>query len=166
MIYKRDQTVNTSDLIKTQNIATNTLAEPKVTKRTTSSNTEAVPTKTIGVNYEPVIEPSSSKEGMKEHTSKIPRPSPSVQRKFTRQDTFTVNTIAPVSLTSITTTTTIIKSPGLKSPTQVLKSPNYIAKSPHLPICSNPSSLFDFRKTPERTIATEVEECPVEKVLK
>ena len=166
MIYKRDQTVNTSDLIKTQNIATNTLAEPKVTKRTTSSNTEAVTTKTIGVNYEPVLEPSSSKESMKEHTSKIPRPSPSVQRKFTRQDTFTVNTIAPVSLTSITTTTTIIKSPGLKSPTQVLKSPNYIAKSPHLPICSNPSSLFDFRKTPERIIVTDVEECPVEKVLK
>ncbi|KAL7014325.1 hypothetical protein ACKWTF_015862 [Chironomus riparius] len=165
MIYKRDQTVNTSDLIKTQHTATNTLAEPKVTKRTTSSNTEAVATKTIGVNYEPVLEPSSSKESMKEHTSKIPRPSPSVQRKFTRQETFTVNTIAPVSLTSITTTT-IIKSPGLKSPTQVLKSPNYITKSPHLPISSNPSSMFDFRRTPDRIIVTDIDECPVEKVLK
>ena len=162
MIFKRDQNVNTSDLVKTQNIATNTLAEPKVTKRTTSSNTEAVVTKTIGVNYEPAIEPSSSRESM---TSKIPRPSPSVQRKFTRQDTFTINTMAPVSLTSITTTT-IIKSPGLKSPTQVLKSPNFITKSPNLPICSNPSSMFEFRRTPERIIVTDVEECPVEKVLK
>ncbi|XP_070508383.1 KN motif and ankyrin repeat domain-containing protein 2 isoform X2 [Chironomus tepperi] len=161
MIYKRDQTVNTSDLIKTQNTATNTTVEPQVTKRTTSSNTEAVPTKTIGINYEPVIEPSSSKESMKEYTSKIPRPSPSVQRKFTRQDTFTVNTIAPVSLTSITTTTTVIKSPS-----PILKSPSYYAKSPHLPISSNPSSLFDFRRTPDRIIVTDVEECPVEKVLK
>lgn len=164
LIYKKDQTVNTSDLIRTQNSATNTIAEPKVTKRTTSSNTDAIIQKTIGVNYEPVLESSSSNGSM---TSKIPRPSPSVQRKFNRQDTFTVSTTAPISLTSIMTTT-IIKSPtpsGLKSPTS-LKSPSYLTKSPHLPISGNPSSLFEFRKTPERIIVTEPDECPVEKVFK
>lgn len=87
VVLKKDQNVHTDDLIKVHNTSTNTIAPKEVQKRTTACNTTAVDVKSVGVNCEEVILPLSTSGS----ASKIPRPSPSVQRKFVRQETFTVN---------------------------------------------------------------------------
>lgn len=118
--------------------------------------------------------------------SKIPRPSPGVQRKFLRQDTFTVTSGAqeppkevetPPSVASILSKLKESSPVSLESP----KSPQ--VKSHHVNISSifgtsreaspekspspfraNPSAFFDVRRTPERE-RTPVSECPVEKAI-
>lgn len=87
VVLKKDQIVHTDDLIKVHNSSTNTVAPKEVQKRTTACNTTVVNVKSVGVNCEEVLVPLSTSGS----ASKIPRPSPGVQRKFVRQETFTVN---------------------------------------------------------------------------
>lgn len=86
---KRDQMVHTGDLLKVQQAGTNTPPALVAITRSTASNTNLVTLKSIGTNCENQTESLSlSHLG---NSSKIPRPSPMAQRKFVRQDTFTVS---------------------------------------------------------------------------
>ena len=104
---KRDQMVHTKDLVELNQIGTNTPPVVVPTTRSTASNTSAIFTKNVGVNCEYVPESLgtvlSQRESVREALgiglsqlgngnggSKIPRPSPMAQRKFVRQETFTV----------------------------------------------------------------------------
>lgn len=93
---KRDQMVHTADLVKLNQTGTNT---PKIVvpiTRSTASNTNVVDVKSVGINCETQSESlgiPTSHQG----SSKIPRPSPMAQRKFTRQETFTVSTKSSIS---------------------------------------------------------------------
>lgn len=96
---KRDQIVHTADLIKFQQIGTNTPPPPIPLMRTTASNTNLITTKSVGVNSDNQAEMFNVGTVMNHQgvSSKIPRPSPMAQRKFVRQETFTVNsTSAPI----------------------------------------------------------------------
>lgn len=93
---KRDQIVHTGDLIKVLQAGTNTPPPVVAVTRSTACNTNSVLVKSVGVNCE-----TSQLEGTQNHlgnslmvnsSSKIPRPSPMAQRKFVRQETFTVST--------------------------------------------------------------------------
>jgi hypothetical protein len=93
---KRDQIVHTGDLVKVQQIGTNTPPPVFAITRSTASNTNLVTVKSVGVNCE---QTQNSMESLSLNhlgtSSKIPRPSPMAQRKFVRQDTFTVSTSPP-----------------------------------------------------------------------
>lgn len=90
VLQKRDQMVHTKDLVQLHQTGTNTpLAVVPIT-RSTASNTNAVTTKTVGVNCENQSEPLGALLNQ-QGNSKIPRPSPMAQRKFVRQETFTVS---------------------------------------------------------------------------
>lgn len=89
---KCDQIVHTGDLVKVQQIGTNTPPALVAITRSTASNTNSVTLKSVGTNCEQAQSQSESHFGT---SSKIPRPSPMAQRKFTRQDTFTVSTNPP-----------------------------------------------------------------------
>lgn len=86
---KRDQMVHTKDLVKQHQIGTNTPPVVVPITRSTASNTAAVTTKTVGVNCETQSETLGVSLNL-QGNSKIPRPSPMAQRKFVRQETFTV----------------------------------------------------------------------------
>lgn len=91
MSPKRDQMVHAGDLIKLHQTGTNTPPPLVAITRSTASNTNAVSLKSVGINCEHQFESlgaTSSHQG----NSKIPRPSPMAQRKFVRQETFTVAT--------------------------------------------------------------------------
>lgn len=87
---KRDQMVHTGDLVKVQQTGTNTPATPVATTRTTASNTNSVTLKSVGTNCEHQTENLNLSVNQIGNSSKIPRPSPMAQRKFVRQDTYTV----------------------------------------------------------------------------
>lgn len=90
VLQKRDQMVHTKDLVQLHQTGTNTpLAVVPIT-RSTASNTNAVTTKTVGVNCENQSETLGALLNQ-QGNSKIPRPSPMAQRKFVRQETFTVS---------------------------------------------------------------------------
>lgn len=93
---KRDQIVHTGDLIKVLQAGTNTPPPVVALTRSTACNTSAPLVKSVGINCE-----TSQLETTQNHlgnglalnnSSKIPRPSPMAQRKFVRQETFTVST--------------------------------------------------------------------------
>lgn len=108
--------------------------------------------------------------------SKIPRPSPSVQRKFVRQETFTVTggatqEVPPPSVASILSKLKESSPVPLESPkTQHVNISSIFGTSREAsPIKSpsafgNVSAFFDVRRTPERE-RTPVSECPVEKAI-
>lgn len=90
VLPKRDQMVHTGDLIKLHQTGTNTPPPLVAITRSTASNTNAVSLKSVGINCETQLETlgaSLNHQG----NSKIPRPSPMAQRKFVRQETFTVS---------------------------------------------------------------------------
>lgn len=87
---KRDQMVHTGDLIKLNQTGTNTPPAPVAITRSTASNTITVDVKSVGVNSENLIDTHGtllSHQG----SSRIPRPNAVGQRKFMRQETFTVS---------------------------------------------------------------------------
>lgn len=87
---KRDQMSHTKDLLQVHQTGTNTPPVVVPITRSTASNTLAVTTKNVGVNCETQMETLTT--GLNQQgNSKIPRPSPMAQRKFVRQDTFTVS---------------------------------------------------------------------------
>jgi hypothetical protein len=88
---KRDQMVHTGDLVIVAQTGTNTPQPIIPATRSTASNTSAITVKSIGVNCESQVELSSSPLNLSTSSSKIPRPSPMSQRKFVRQETFTVS---------------------------------------------------------------------------
>jgi hypothetical protein len=106
---KRDQVVHTGDLVKFQQIGTNTPPPVVAITRSTASNTNSVTLKTVGTNCENQTESLSLPHedrnrvsatlshsfGEERGSSKIPRPSPMAQRKFMRQETFTVSSNQP-----------------------------------------------------------------------
>lgn len=87
---KRDQIVHTSDLVKVTQVGTNTPAVASQSKRTTASNTTSVDQRSVGVSCKLQSDVVESTPVTLAALSKIPRPSPSVERKFVRQETFTV----------------------------------------------------------------------------
>lgn len=95
---KRDQIVHTGDLIKVLQIGTNTPHPVMPVTRSTASNTDMINVKSVGINVETSMETIPNNQGnlSLNNLSKIPRPSPMAQRKFVRQDTFTVSTMIPV----------------------------------------------------------------------
>ena len=88
----RDQMAHTGDLIKVLQIGTNTPPPVVPLTRSTASNTTTLLVKSVGTNSDATIEHVQNQSGSLSvnNSSKIPRPSPSAQRKFARQDTFTV----------------------------------------------------------------------------
>lgn len=89
---KRDQIVHTGDLVKVQQIGTNTPPPVVAITRSTASNTNSIIVKSVGVNCEQTQNQTENLSLSHLGTSsKIPRPSPMAQRKFVRQDTFTVS---------------------------------------------------------------------------
>lgn len=86
---KRDQNVHTGDLITVLQAGTNTPPPLLPITRTTASNTATVIVKSVGINCDPQSEASAI--NLFGNSSKIPRPSPLPQRKFVRQETFTVS---------------------------------------------------------------------------
>lgn len=93
---KRDQMVHTADLVKISQTGTNTPTPVVPLTRSTASNTSAVDVKSVGINCETQFE--SLGIPIHQGTSKIPRPSPILnQKKFTRQETFTVSTKSSMS---------------------------------------------------------------------
>lgn len=92
---KRDQTSHTGDLVKVQQTGTNTPPPLVAITRSTASNTNSIATKTVGTNCEQQTENLNLSLNQIGNSSKIPRPSPMAQRKFVRQETFTVSTNEP-----------------------------------------------------------------------
>ena len=87
----KEQACHTRDLIKCHDSSTNTHKEPVCEIRSTATNTEVVSSKSIGLNCDIEIHKHAPKS-LDENT-RIPRPhnfSPQGQRKFVRQNTFTV----------------------------------------------------------------------------
>lgn len=80
IVQHRDQISHTLDLIRVHAIGTNTPSPIEPMMRSTASNTNTVHVKSVAIQGEIDLHA----------TSKIPRPSPGNVRKFTRQDTFTV----------------------------------------------------------------------------
>lgn len=93
LCQKRDQMVHTADLIRVTQTGTNTPQKVILTSRSIASNTNAITVKSIGVNCETQVELNGSALAHSSSASKIPRPSPTPQRKFQRQETFTVSKI-------------------------------------------------------------------------
>ena len=90
---KRDQIVHTGDLVKVQQVGTNTPPPVIAITRSTASNTNLLTVKSVGVNCEQTqLNLESLSLNNLGASSKIPRPSPMAQRKFVRQETFTVST--------------------------------------------------------------------------
>lgn len=136
--------------------------------------------KSVGVNCDEVQETLHVPLSTSGSASKIPRPSPNVQRKFVRQETFTVtsgaaephkNVEPPPSVASILSklkdSSPVPESP--KSTHHVNISSIFATSRDVSPLKSplpfaNSSAFFDVRRTPERE-RTPVSECPVEKVL-
>lgn len=88
---KRDQIVHTADLIVVHQTGTNTpTLGVTPLMRSTASNTNLISVKSIGVN--PCEQQVELMGNNIVNSSKIPRPSPMSQRKFMRQETFTVTT--------------------------------------------------------------------------
>jgi hypothetical protein len=102
-ISKKDQQSTTQDLVKRRDYGINTTKIEKPAApvlRTTAANTERIETKTIGVSCN--VETTVKQQKISTHAvavvatddSKIPRPStlfsPTSQRKFVRQNTFTI----------------------------------------------------------------------------
>lgn len=87
---KRDQMVHTGDLVQVTQAGTNTPQPVVPITRSTASNTSAAEVKSVGVNCETQVELNGSSLSLSTSSSKIPRPSPMPQRKFVRQETFTV----------------------------------------------------------------------------
>lgn len=86
IVHKHDQSVNTSDLIKTTQTGINTDAAPVIHRKSASTNTSQVIVKSVGIVTE---------DNKLTLPSRIPRhqpSSPNANRKFQRQDTFTVST--------------------------------------------------------------------------
>lgn len=90
---RKDQQSTTQDLVKLRDYGINTTKQETTAKpqlRTSAANTDRIETKTIGVTCKVTasVDPADD--------SKIPRPSalfsPTSQRKFVRQNTFTVTT--------------------------------------------------------------------------
>lgn len=101
----KEQACHTRDLIRYHDSSTNTHKQPVREIRSTATNTETVSTKAIGLNCDIEIYKHAPKS--LDEITRIPRPqnfSPQVQRKFVRQNTFTV-----------TKTTTKIPSPTSSS---------------------------------------------------
>lgn len=94
---KRDQMVHTADLVKLNQAGTNTPKAVVPVTRSTASNTSTVHVKSVGINCETQPESLNVPTNNNQGTSKIPRPSPMTQRKFTRQETFTVSTKSSLS---------------------------------------------------------------------
>lgn len=90
VLPRRDQMVHTGDLIKIHQTGTNTPPPLVAITRSTASNTNNVSLKSVGINCEAQVETLGN---LLNHqgNSKIPRPSPMAQRKFVRQETFTVS---------------------------------------------------------------------------
>lgn len=86
---KRDQMVHTGDLVKLQQMGTNTPPQLVAITRSTASNTNSITVKSVGTNCESQTE--NLNLSLNQIGSKIPRPSPMAQRKFVRQETFTVS---------------------------------------------------------------------------
>lgn len=87
---KRDQNVHTVDLIKVNQIGTNTAQLPIPSTRTTACNTISADKRTVGINciiQSEVVESSPANSNV---ASKIPRPNSVEHRKFVRQETFTL----------------------------------------------------------------------------
>lgn len=100
IVHKCEQSVNTSDLIKVTQTGVNTDALPIVHKKSASTNTSQLIVKSVGIITDQVQEPTTPTAvnrtlNLPILPSKIPRHqpnSPNTNRKFTRQDTFTVAT--------------------------------------------------------------------------
>lgn len=90
---KRDQISHTADLVKVTQAGTNTPQPVVPLTRSTASNTSSVAVMSVGVNCETQVEFNGSPLNHSNSSSKIPRPSPMPQRKFVRQETFTVATM-------------------------------------------------------------------------
>lgn len=87
----KEQACHTRDLIKCHDSSTNTHKEPVNEIRSTATNTEIVTSKSIGLNCDIEV-PRHAPKSLDDIT-RIPRPqnfSPQGQRKFVRQNTFTV----------------------------------------------------------------------------
>jgi hypothetical protein len=97
IVHKCEQSVNTSDLIKVTQTGVNTDAPPIVHKKSASTNTSQIIVKSVGIITDQIQEtPSAANKIVNQPIlpSKIPRHqpnSPNTNRKFTRQDTFTVS---------------------------------------------------------------------------
>lgn len=101
----KEQSCHTRDLIKCHDSSTNTHKPPISENRSTATNTEIVLSKSIGLNCDIEVHKYAPKS--LDEITRIPRPqnfSPQGQRKFVRQNTFTV-----------TKTTTKIPSPTSSS---------------------------------------------------
>lgn len=91
VLEKRDQMVYTSDLVKVSQVGTNTAPVSAPSMRSTACNTTSVDQRCVGITCKIQSDPIESAPVTLANLSRIPRPSPVGERKFVRQETFTVS---------------------------------------------------------------------------